>query len=80
MNMDHSFLLSIDEDGVDTYIIDEPIISIYPTNTADEGKEFKFTIKAISANENSGASLICSFDMVFVVVQADSMAIWPTGI
>lgn len=79
-NMDHNFLLSIDEDSIDTYAIDEPVITIYPTNKDDLNKEFKFTIQAMSRNENNGHNLICSFDLVFVVVDINSMAIWPTGI
>jgi len=80
MNLEHNVLLSIDEDSVDTYFIDEPMITIYPTNSADENKPFKFTIKAVSVSENSGANLICSYDMMFVVVQVYSMSIWPTGL
>ena len=38
MNLAHNGLLSIDEDSVDTYFIDEPILSLYPTNPADKNK------------------------------------------
>lgn len=68
MNMLHSSLLSIDEDSIDTYFIDEPMITLYPTTPSDLNKEFRFTIKGTSVNENNGNSLVCSFDMIFVVV------------
>jgi len=35
MDMQHSVLLSIDEDSIDTYFIDEPIITLYPTKAED---------------------------------------------
>lgn len=50
MNLAHNGLLSIDEDSIDTYFIDEPILSLYPTNPADMNKEFKFTIEGLSRN------------------------------
>lgn len=80
MNQAHNGLLSIDEEGVRTFYIDEPVLSLYPTNPADRNKEFKFTIEGLSRNENDGRSQLCSFDMVFVVVDVDSMALWPTGL
>jgi len=79
MNLQHNALLSIDEDSIDTYFIDEPMITIYPTNPSILNKEFKFTIDGLSRNENNGHSQICSFDIVFVVVDVNSMALWPTG-
>jgi hypothetical protein len=44
LNLEHNALLSIDEDSIDTYFIDEPILTLYPTNPSDMNKEFKFTI------------------------------------
>lgn len=53
---------------------------LYPTDRALIGKEFGYTVKATSVNENSGAVLVCTFDWVFTVVDVDSKAIWPTGV
>ena len=73
-------MLTIDEEGISTYEIDEPMIAIYPTNPASEGKEFKFTINALSRNEYTGHNLICSFALKFMVVPIESLALWPTGL
>ena len=80
LNIQHSTLLSIDEDSIDTYFIDEPYLFLWPQDEKDLGKEFNFTVKAESKNENTGKSIVCTFDWRFVIVQADSMTIWPTGI
>lgn len=50
MNLEHNQLLSIDEDSVDTYFIDEPVVTLYPTNEALLNKEFQFTIQGLSRN------------------------------
>jgi hypothetical protein len=38
MNLAHNGILSIDEDSVDTYFIDEPVLSLYPSDPSDLNK------------------------------------------
>ena len=80
LNIQHSSLLSIDEDSIDTYFIDEPYLFLWPQDDKDLGKEFNFTVKAESKNENNGQSIVCTFDWRFVIVKADSLTMWQTGI
>ena len=40
LNIKNNLLLSMDENGIDTYQIDEPMIFIYPTNKEDENNKF----------------------------------------
>ncbi len=54
LNIQHSALLSIDEDSIDTYFIDEPYLFLWPQDEKDLGNEFNFTVKAESKNENNG--------------------------
>ncbi len=37
-------------------------------------------IEGMSKNENTGRSQVCTFDMVFIVVDVNSKALWPTGL
>lgn len=50
MNLQHSVLLSIDEDSIDTYFIDEPLMFLSPSNLNLVGKEYNFTVRATSVN------------------------------
>ena len=76
MNLQHNGLLSIDEDSLDTYFIDEPMITLVPTSSDLLNKEFKFTVEGLSRNENNGHSQLCAYQFVFVVVDVNSMALW----
>jgi len=37
-------------------------------------------VKADSVNEYTGDKISCSYSFVFLVVPADSLALWPTGL
>ncbi len=80
LNIQHNALLSIDEDSIDTYFIDEPIMFLYPDDRNYTGKQYNFTVKATSTNEKTNASLVCTFDWRFTVVDEDSRTLWPSGI
>jgi hypothetical protein len=79
MDLQHSVLLSIDEDSIDTYFLDEPLMFVSPSDHDLIGKQYKFTVTATSINDNNNDSLICSFDWRFTVVDIDSKYIWSTG-
>lgn len=57
-----------------------PILSVWPTNKATLGKEYKFTIQGLSVNTYTSRSLVCSFTMAFTVVDINSMTLWKTGL
>lgn len=80
LNIQHNVLLSIDEDSIDTYFIDEPLLFLWPQNNSKVGQEYNFSVKAESKNENNGHFLVCTFDWRFVIVEAGSLTLWPTGI
>ncbi len=80
LNIQYNALVSIDEDSIDTYFIDEPWMYVYPDDKKYMGKEYSFTVKATSINEKNNASLICTFDWHFTVVDVDAKSLWPTGI
>jgi hypothetical protein len=44
MNLEHNMLLSIDEDSIDTYFVDEPMVTLYPSDPKSLNTEFKFRI------------------------------------
>lgn len=50
LNIQHNSLLSIDEDSIDTYFIDEPWMYLYPDDRSYIGKQYSFTVKATSKN------------------------------
>jgi hypothetical protein len=50
MNLEHNMLLSIDEDSIDTYFVDEPMVTLYPSDPKSLNTEFKFRIEGLSRN------------------------------
>ena len=59
INMEKNEILSIDEESISTYFIDEPIISVFPTEDSLMNKDFEFVLRAESKNEYSNQTLTC---------------------
>lgn len=75
-----NLVLVIEETYTRLYRLNMPILSVWPTNKATLGKEYKFTIQGLSVNTYTSRSLVCSFTMAFTVVDINSMTLWKTGL
>jgi hypothetical protein len=80
LNRDNSQMLTIDTDGLTLYQISTPRLSIMPQNPTLVSKEFSFIVKAESVNEYTKESLVCTFTYKYLVVDNDSLALYPTGL
>lgn len=49
-NMEHSIILSMDEEGLDLYRLNKPYMAIYPTDKSFLDKEYIFSVTAKSVN------------------------------
>lgn len=79
-NRDMSQILTIDTERMMVFQLNVPTMIVMPQNSDLLNKEFIFKVIAESKNEYTNATLSCSFTFQFMVVHADSLALWPTGL
>jgi hypothetical protein len=72
--------MTIDTDRITVQQISTPIVSVMPVNPNLLGKQFNFIIKGESVNEYTNESLVCTFMFKYLVVDNDSLALFPTGL
>lgn len=80
LNRDNSQIMTIDTDRIAVIQISTPTVSVMPVNPNLLGKEFNFIIKGESVNEYTNESLVCTFMFKYLVVDNDSLALYPTGL
>ena len=81
LNRETGEILTIDTEGLTLYHLASSMLSVNPTNNDLLNQEFTFLVRGESSNEyDPSHTLICSFTFKYIVVQVDSLAMWPTGL
>ena len=78
-NMEFSYILTIDEEGLELFQVGIPILGIYPTDNSLLGKEYIFSVIATSTNPVTNESRGCTYTWKSIVVKADNYSLWETG-
>ena len=80
LNREKSYLMTMDTEKIEVYVLSSPRITINPTDPSMLNKQIAFHVDAISKNEyDPSIQQICSFFFKFIVVPNDSLLVWPTG-
>lgn len=80
LNRQFSFILTIDEAGIQLWELNQPRLMINPTSDTLIGSTSIFSIVGRSLNPVTGRNFSCTFTFKTAVVKADNFTLWPTGL
>ena len=75
----HNHVFIMDEETMNNYQLDTPILTVNPTSKDTMGQDYQFSVNGLSVNSVSGVSLACSVTMKFKVVDLEDRHLYPTG-